>query len=40
MNPKVMFLACICTAPWYIAIGVFTIIGQPSEQVTLATHKS
>lgn len=27
------------TVPWYIAIGVFTIIGQPSKQVTLVTHK-
>lgn len=35
-----MFLVCIGTAPWYIAVGVFTIIGQTSEQVTLVTHES
>lgn len=30
----------ICRTPWYVAVGVFTIIGQPSKQVTLVTHKS
>ncbi len=34
------FFLCICTAPWHIAVGVFTIIGQPSKQVTLVAHKS
>lgn len=29
-----------CTAPWYVAVGVFAIIGQPSEKVALVPHKS
>lgn len=28
------------TKPWYVAIGVFTVIGQSSKQVTLITNKS
>lgn len=28
------------TAPWYVAVGVFAVIGQPSKQVALVTHKS
>lgn len=35
-----MVLVCICKAPWYVAVGVFTIVGQPSKQVTLVTNKS
>lgn len=29
-----------CTAPWYVAVGVLAVIGQPSKQEALVTHKS
>lgn len=31
---------CIDKVPRYIAIGVFTVVGQASKQVTLVTHES
>ena len=39
---KMLTLLTVCfrIAPWCVAVGVFTIIGQPSEQVTLVTNKS
>lgn len=29
-----------CMAPWYVAVGVLTVIGQPSKEVALVTNKS
>lgn len=37
---NILFLVHICTVPWYVTIGVFTVIGQPSKQVAFVTHKS
>lgn len=39
-TPNIMCLVYTCITPWYVAIGVFAVIGQPSKQVTLVTHKS
>lgn len=29
-----------CMAPWYVAVKVLAVIGQPSKQVALVAHKS